>query len=332
MLCKRSDRSVDLWSTYQASKVAVKHAVSSADNYYPHDVGLWTPTWIFNSDRLSELQRAELAADIYSSLDQVEPSTLPPTQRVRFDSRRYQVGESLGDYVLSDLAYSELERQNATAGYFLRAKSYAPDLSKDHGDVFSDSERAKANQAADFLAERIQKIQADERCLSLLLECRWIAEMGRRLLRGEREPLPPENMGEKILGIVRTLIQASGDSSQYRMRYLEGTLAWLARDYRAAGEIFRQLAYDTDNVYRGRIVKRHLLSKQDHTPGVFSGRIERQVGDRRWRLYVEEVQQSIDLIDSDFAREDIRYGRSLSGFAIAFSFIGPIADPIRHIA
>ena len=329
---QRSDQSVDLWSTYQAAKVAVKHAVSSADNYYPHDVGLWTPARLFNSDRLSEPQRAELAADIYSTLDQVEPSTLPPTQRSRFESRRYLVGETLGDYLLTDLAYSELEGLDSTAGYFLRAKSYAPDLSKDHGDVFSEAERAKANQAADFLAERIQKIQVDERCLSLLLECRWIAEMGRRLLRGEREPLPAENIGEQILGIVRTLNQASGDSSQYRMRYLEGTLAWLARDYRAAGEIFRQLAYDTDNVYRGRIVKRHLLSKQDHTPSVFNGRIERQVGDRRWRLYVEEVQQSIDLIDSDFAREDIRYGRSLSGFAIAFSFIGPIADPIRHIA
>ena len=326
---QRRETSTDIWSAYKASRVAVRQAVSAADNYYPHDVGLWTPADIFASADLTESQRAELAADIYSTLDQVEQDSLPPTQREKFQWRRMSVGGALGDHALTDDAYSELETAGSTAGYFLRARQYAPDLNKEDVEVTMPADLKKAKTAADFLAERLDKIQQDERCLWLLLENRWIAEMRRRPLRGERQPLPVGDVRRQLLSIVRALNLAAGESSRYGTRYLEAVLTWLVGDYVAAREVFQQLYRETDNVYRGRIFLRHVVSDSNTAPRSFTGRIEDKRGEGRWRIRVSELNQTIDLLERDFRHEDVQYGRTLSGFAIAFNFIGPIADPIR---
>ena len=62
----------------------------------------------------------------------------------------------------------------------------------------------------------------------------------------------------------------------------------------------------------------------------FTGRIEEDRGEGRWRIRFSEFDQLIVLRDRDFPRENIRYGRTLSGVGIAFNFIGPIAEPIRR--
>ena len=327
---QRSESSADVWSAYRAARVAVRQAVSAADNYYPHDVGLWTPADLFASANLTESQRAELAADIYSTLDQVERDSLPPSQRDKFQWRRMSVGDALGDHALTDDAYAKLENSGSTAGYFLRARHYAPDLNKEDVEVTATTDLRKAKMAADFLSERFDKIQQDERCLWLLLENRWITEMRRRPLRGERQPLPVGDVQRQLLNIVRALNQAAGAASRYGTRYLEAVLTWLTGDYIAAHEIFRQLYRETDNVYRGRILFRHVVSERNGGPRSFTGRVENKRGEARWRLRVSELNQTIDLLERDFPREDLRYGRTLSGFSIAFNFIGPIADPIRR--
>ena len=329
-LAERKEPAGDIWTAYQASRVAIRKAVSAADNYHPHDVGLWAPADLLRSANLPESQRAELTADIYSMLDQVEPEALPPNQRIRFLDRLQRVGTTLGDLQLSNSAFNDLEKLGSTAGYFLRAREYAPNLSNYDVDVDDVDDLENAQIAADYLTGLFDKIQQDERCLSLLLECRWIAEMGRRPLRGERQPLPVGDGITALLDIVHTLNSAAGESSQYRTRYLEGVLTWLSEDFPAARNIFRQLEHETDNVYRRRIFRRHLVSDANQTPRKFDGRIERQSGERRWRVRVHQFNQVIDLIDSDFSREELRYGREISEFGIAFNFIGPIADPLRH--
>ena len=327
---QRMAPAIDIWSAYQAARVAVRQAVSAADNYYPHDVGLWTPADLFKTASLTDSQQAELAADIYSTLGQVDPDALPPTQRERFESRRMSVGMTLGDHALTKNAYIRLETEGSTAGYFLRARELAPDLASDQVEVTAPTDLDRAKQAADFLTVRFNKIQTDERCLSLLLECRWIAEMRRRLLRGERQPLPFGDAQQEVLEITRALNQAAGESSQYRTRYLEAVLTWLTDDYVTARETFRQLSYETDNMYRGRIFRRHVISEPDNTPRHFTGRIEQPRGEGRWLIRVNELNQTIILLASDFPRDDVQYGRMISSFAIAFNFIGPIADPIRR--
>ena len=115
---QRRETSSEIWSAYKTARVAVRQAVSAADNYYPHDVGLWTPADLFESADLTESQRAELAADIYSILDQVEQDSLPPSQKEKFHWRRMSVGDKLGDHVLTDDAYIDLKKSGSTAGYF----------------------------------------------------------------------------------------------------------------------------------------------------------------------------------------------------------------------
>ena len=327
---KRKEASADIWSAYEAARVAVRQAVSAADNYYPHDVGLWTPADLFESADLTESQRAELAADIYSTLDQVEQDSLPPSQKEKFQWRRMSVGGALSDHALTDDAYIELENAGSTAGYFLRARQYAPDLNKEDVEVTTPADLEKAKIAADFLSEHFDKIQQDERCLWLLLENRWITKMLRRPLRGERQPLPVGDVRRQLLNIVRALNLAAGESSRYGTRYLEAVLTWLTDDYIAARDIFQRLYRETDNVYRGRIFLRHVISDPSGSPRSFTGRIEDKRGEGRWRIRVSELNQTIDLLDRDFPHEDVQYGRTLSGFAIAFNFIGPLADPIRR--
>ena len=240
------------------------------------------------------------------------------------------VGMTLADHELTEDAYSQLEVANSSAGYFLRARSYAPDLSRNETDVNSPVDVQKARDAANFLYERFDSILQDERCLSLLLECRWICEMGRRPLRGERQPLPTGSVRRQMLEIARALNWAAGESSRYGTRYLEAVLTWLTEDYPAARELFHQLDRDTDNVYRWRPFKRHVVSTSAGDPEKFNGRIERQIGEGRWLIGVSELNQSIALLESDFRGEDVAYGRIIRNFAIAFNFIGPIAHPIRR--
>ena len=327
---QRKETAADIWSAYEAARVAVRQAVSAADNYYPHDVGLWTPADLFESADLTESQRAELAADIYSILDQVEYGSLPPSQKEKFQWRRMSVGDALGDHALTDDAYIELENSGSTAGYYLRARQYAPDLNREEVEVTTPADLNRAERAAEFLAERFDRIQQDERCLWLLLENRWITEIRRCPLRGERQPLPVGDVRRQFLNIVRALNLAAGHSSRYGTRYLEAVLTWLTGDYVAARDIFQQLYRETDNVYRGRILLRHVVSDRNGAPRSFTGRIEDKRGEGRWRLRVSELNQTIDLLERDFPHEDVQYGRTLTGFLIAFNFIGPIADPVRR--
>ncbi len=327
---RRRHPTSDIWSAYETARIAVRRAVSAADDYYPHDVGLWTPADLFSSAELTEYQRAELAADIYSTLDQVEQSALPPSQKARFHRRRMSVGNALGDHRLTDDAYAELEKSGSTAGYFLHARQLAPVLGEQDIEITSDTDLLKARRAAEFLTGKLDRIQQDERCLWLLLESSWIADLRRRPLRGLRQPLPVGDSRQEFLSILRSLNVAAGQSARYGTRYLEAVLTWLTGDYVAAREVFRQLYHETDNVYRGRVFLRHVVADTAGRPRRFTGRVEDKRGEGRWRLRVHEMNQVVDLLDRDFPRDDVQYGRTLSDFAIAFNFIGPIAEPVKR--
>ena len=320
--------SPDIWPAYEAARVAVRKAVSAASNYYPHDVGLWIPSDLFRRADLNDIQRAELAADIYSNLAEVEIDALSPSQRNRFEERRMRVGYTLENHALSDDAYAQLEKAGATAGYFLRARNYAPDFERDAIEIAAPSNLAKAKKAADFLEAHFDKIQSDERCLWLLLENRWIAKMKRRPLRGERQPLPVGDARRRLLEIVQALNQAAGESARYGTRYLEAVLTWLIEEYVVAREIFRQLFAETDSVYRRRMLQRHVITDSNGEPVKFTGRVERRLGEGRWNIRVDRLGQTVTLLERRFPNEEIRYGRTLSDFTVSFNFSGPIADTV----
>ena len=319
----------EVWSSYEAARSAIHRAVSVTDNYYPLDVGLWTPSDMIKIANLTELQRAELVADIYNRLDQVDIALLPPNQRERFEARRMKVGSVLKDHVLTEDAYDKLEAGGYTAGYFLRARELAPELRKEPPDDFGADECARAAQAAQFLKSRFSRIENDERCLLLLLECQWVAKMARRPLRGERQPLPVDStIRHEFHQTIQTLNQVTGDATRHVTTYLEAVLAWLTGDENGATRRFRELARETEYENPGRVVRRHMITDHEQKPQRFSGRVVQKRSDGHWRVVVDGMDMRVDLLSKDFPREDIAYGRSLNEFAIAFNFIGPIADPI----
>ena len=327
---RRKKTAGEIWSSYEAAQRAVRRAVAATESYYPLDVGLWTPDDLLKEAELTPIHRRELIADIYATLDQVEKDSLRPSQRDKFDVRKYLIGKTLENEALTEEAYTELEARGSTAGYYLRAREYAPDLGRDSGDFQGREDMSKARRASEFLSERFQQIESDSRCLFLLLECRWISEMGGRPLRGERQPLPSENdVVRELLDLVRALNNASGESSRHGTRYLEAVLTWLLGEYTQARMLFRQLADDTDFENPSRVIRRHLVTSSDSTPRRFEGRLERQRGENDWEIRIDGLSQLIYLRGRDFQDDDITDGRTIRGFGIGFNFIGPIAHPLR---
>ena len=329
-LVRQGAPSHDVWSSYEAARVAIRRAVSVNDNYYPFDIGLWTPADLLTEAELTTAQRCELEADIYATLAQVNPETLRPAQREKFEIRTMRVGATLADRELTDGAYDALEASGSTAGYFLRAREMAPQFKP--GDVIVGDQHnlRRAGRAATFLLERMNRIEEDERCLSLLLECRWVVEMERRLLRGSRQPLPAaDSVRREFLAILRALNQASGEAARYVTRYLEAVLAWTTEDEHQGIQNFRDLGRDTEHDDPGRVVRRHVIAEEDGTPRPFRGRIERQRSEGHWVVRVEGLGRKVDLLSRDFPHEEIVYGRTIANFSVAFNYIGPIADPIK---
>ena len=323
---------VEIWSSYIAAKTTIRQAMGVTDNYYPFDVALWTPIDMIKIANLTEVQEAEIKADIYSVLDQVDPNILSPKQREKFNTRRIMAGEILQDRKLTQDAYAALEASSSTAGYFLRARELAPVLRHDIDEIeIKDPEDlSRACRAAEFLTAHLERIEHDERCLSLLLECRWIAVMGRRPFRGQRQPLPVDQTTRRtLLPIVHALNRACGGAARHVTEYLEAVLAWVIGDEKGAAiQIFRELGKATEYQDPGRVVRRHVITDISREPHSFSGRVERRRSEGHWVVRVDDLNRTVDLLSRDFPHEDIAYGRSLRGFAIAFNYIGPIADPI----
>ncbi|RAZ87067.1 hypothetical protein DPM33_27430 [Mesorhizobium hawassense] len=69
---RRNSAPTEIWSSYQAARTAIRQAASATDTYFPLDIGLWTPADLLRLAPLAASQRAELMADIYSTLDLVD--------------------------------------------------------------------------------------------------------------------------------------------------------------------------------------------------------------------------------------------------------------------
>lgn len=325
----RMGSSIEVWAAYQAARTAIRRAVSVSDNYYPLDIGLWTPADILEIGNLTELQRTEIEADIYSTLDQVDPETLSPKQQEKFRVRQIKVGKVLKQQSLTDEGYAALETSGSTAGYFFRARELGPELTREKVQFNDPKDVTRAGQAADFLQARFDRIDGDERCLLLLLECRWIAATKRRLLRDQRQPLPvDEDKRRDLLQIVRALNQACGSSARHATQYLEAVLTWVGGDEQDAIRMFRRLGQETQYEDSSRVIRKHLIGDEWGIPRTFSGRVERLRSEGHWVVRVDDLRQTVDLLGRDFPRDQIAAGRSVTGFAIAFNYIGPIADPV----
>ena len=319
----------EVWSTYLAARSSVRQAASATDSYFPMDVGLWTPADLLSKCKMDDLQRAELTADIYDILDQIDLDALVPEEREKFDKRRFKTGRAIGDQDFSQAAFEDLVERGSPAGCYLRARQIAPDWQR-HPEKFSNEERQQAKAAANFLDDHMSLVEGDPRSLSLLLECRWISDLGRRPFVSQRQPLPAADQARRLLlGVVTKLNEACGENPKNMVRYLAAALTWVVGGERTAAEMFRELARDTEYEDPRRVVQHHFIADQFGHVQKFEGRVEDEPHSGTCRVRLEgRLRQIVRLRTTDFPQDDIAYGRQVRGFGVAFNFIGPIATPI----
>jgi len=318
-----------VWADYQAARVAARRAMNIAPSYFPFDVGLWMPADIFEkAASLTDVQRAELVADIYGTLDRVQAQDLAPSQAERFDIRRHKVGATLKDAKLQESALQNLEKINPQAAIFLRARSRCPELFEVEDEVLPKEVRAAAMEAAAFIRGQEQLVSMDARCLRSLLEYEWASTMGRRLLSGERQLLPSDrDQLRKLQRIVSSLLQVTAEAQEAAIRYLGATLSWVLDDVKDAEIAWRALSRDTEYEDRRRVRRHLVVSDSSGRPKRFRGRLVELKSDGHWLLELEGTRVKVDVLERDFRDLDFRSGYEMRDFAIAFNYRGPLAEP-----
>jgi hypothetical protein len=331
---KAREAGPEIWSDYQAARVASRAAIGATESYFPLDVALWTPADLLLEGQrsgvsLTEAQRAELVADIQEVLDQVDPGSLPPEQEATFQKQRVKVAQALQDNRMTEQALRRLEEINPQAAFYLRARTLAANaLQPSDGNVFDSARRAAAGSGATFLESRLAMISDDSRCLELLLTLRWLEATGRRPLRGLRQPLP-EALARRadIASVVDQLVELGGTGVRFALRHLQAALLWVRGEHRRADELWRTLSRDTEAEDRTRTTRRQFLSDDGGAPRWFRGQVVERRTRGHWWLAVQGLDARIALLEDEFKGQEIAIGREVRRFAIAFNYIGPIADP-----
>jgi hypothetical protein len=103
-------------------------------------------------------------------------------------------------------------------------------------------------------------------------------------------------------------------------------LNWLTADELRARESFRALAAETQYVERGRVISRHVIADENSKPILFDGIVDKQLGDKRWSIFIEKLSRRVDLVTGERQRANVAIGRTVRGFAVEFNYLGPIAD------
>ena len=313
------------------------------------------------SGDLSDVQRAELLADLYSAIDvaddifgvksaritrysdaatsvaghlhkDVGPEDVLVTadQKARYLERRGRVAYAIEDAQLADETLSELEGIAPAAVTFLVAKRMAEPVDSTEP-PFGNHAREVARKVVEYLLSRADAgVELDDRCNRILLRLRWAHVTGERLMLHERGRTPStKQQAYELLAIVGALNEKAGRDARNRERYLEAVLSWLVNDSSRALEIWRSLSRDTDNEDRSRVV-RWLVSTDDNgLPRNYRGRIEKR-GETDWQLRIEGIGRPIAVSVRDFSEIPFSHGRELRGFGIAFNYIGPIAHPLSR--
>jgi hypothetical protein len=286
-----------IWADYLAARVAARRAMGVALSYFPFDVGLWTPADVLeqSGDALSTAQRAELVADIYSTLDRVDSRELPPSQREQFNRRRAKLGGLLEDVELEETAIIELETDAPSVAAFLRARAMVPGIFTPDATTFTNEQRERASRAAEYLSSRQSVVSGDVRCLRLLIELRWIADTGQRLLREERRAIPHQTKSrEAVLAVARELLTATGETDA-PIRYLEAVLLWVLGDTKGSFGIWKDLSRDTEFDDRRRVIRRLLVTDSSGQPVLYRGRLAAVRTQGHWSVELDGSSARVDL-------------------------------------
>lgn len=321
----------EVWQYYVAARDSARSATFAVDSYFANDVSVWVPNDLLRDGQWSPDRIAELTADIWDGIERVDRIQLDPDQLDRFDERRANVAQTLGDRELEEEAIRALDLRGSGAGTLLRARSIGGMLSGSPDTAMANIPRAQA--VVSMMHERYETIRQDARCLRYFLRAIWLVATRSYLFGGERLPLPRDDGNRReILEMLDALVGLEGGFGDPRDQYLRAVLLWRDRRENAAKDVWRTLAQETAFSDPRRVVKHHIWTDSNGKPVLFHGRIMNDGFRGRATVRVEEIRQDISLLHRDFPDIEFRRGAIVpGGFHIAFNFIGPIADPPRRV-
>ena len=317
---------------FQSAREATHEArLLDPANYYPIDVLSWVTRDLLASDMLDERSRTEAIADLLNVFQTTEIHDLDDNQLERFNSRRVEFGDLLGDKHLSEEAFAQLIGQGSCAGFYLRASRMAGNFRTRN--KLTDENFKNIRTALSYLEEKRQEVSGDARCLELFLDLSWMLHTRTRLFEGERQT-PPLNQVQwrQFLQAIHDL-EATGQSHRgVALEFLRGLCLFHLNEVEEAIQVFRDVEIGADQVYgRRRVVRSYLASTQDGQPRTFHGTVRWiSENERRGEVYVEELRRHLLFLPREFGRPGISHGEPLGDFHIAFNFLGPIADPLTH--
>lgn len=320
-------QSDEAYAAYKAAHDAAKLAKARRDSSFSIDVSLWMPTGILRQGKsLTEVQRLEIAADLKSSIDSVDESMFDETQREKFQTRRLDAGEAMNDAPVSDDAFRRLDEAGSAAGYFMRARRLVSEKLGQSEPTTEDI--ANAKECVKYLRQHYDKINQDERCLRLLLDMEWAARTQKWMMRGLRQPFPYNESTRRVVqDIIRDMAALGEDTLATKYRYLRALTTWLEGNQQTSVTLWNELGHDTQFADSQRVSIRHVLTDQQGVPIMHRGVVERQIGIGRYSVRVAGLGLTVDFIAEYFPSTDLAVGRSVSDFAIAFNYRGPLADP-----
>jgi len=326
-LARRKASAEEVMAHYGAAKVAIISASSSSSSYHPFDIAIWAPALIVKEDVLPSAQKHELLADIYSTFDSISADVKLRNYQAEFEERRMKIAQTLSDNKLGVSAFENLKKLKPAVAYYLHARSLCPEVMDTSASVDL-AMKKRADTAVKFLENHYDELERDSRAIQLLIQLKWLVVAGERLMRHDRCVIPKDgNFQQKMLTYVETLNTLVNGNASNVYRLLEASLRWIVGDPAYAREQFNQLARDSDFEDGSRVVRRLLLVSDDADG--FRGTVEHMRKEGNWSVSVKNFAGRIDLEARQFNNEDLRKGRELRGFNIAFNFLGPIADPIR---
>lgn len=322
----------EVWQYYEAARESARAAASTADTYFISDISVWIPNDLLRDGNWDFQERAELIADIWDGLEQVDTVQLDSDQYKQYEERRYKVGQTLKNNELKQDALNALEAQGSKAWLFLKAREIGGALTK-YRDNLEPVGLEKAEKVVSFLNNYRVEIREDARCLRYSLKAFWCLFTNTYLFGQEKSPLPAKNQEKQnCLEIVELLRGIEGELGDPRMQYLQAVLLWVLSREESALEIWGELSQNTAYNDPRRVIRHHLWTAEDGKPRLFHGRvISEESGRGRFKVRVDDIRQNVELLQRDFPTINLRRNAAIAGgFHIAFNFIGPIAEPLTR--
>ena len=301
-------------------------------SFYPLDVLFWITRNLLNSRLLQGADAANALASTSNAFLTSDPDMFPPSQQEQLWGREYELAQLLSDTDLAAEAWEALIEMGSGAGHYIEALRQA---GLRPGVRLGEIAPKDAAAGYSYLRDNWDLAQRDSRNLELALDLWWLSRSGRRLLDGERMPLPFSDVDwSECLTLALRIEEQEKSQRAAVIRYIRGIAEFHLARYGAAFDTFNELEGLSEGVTgRKRIIRTYRASAPNGKPQSFTGTVQSvESNGRAGRVFVPTVGRSLHFSPRDFGWPELKKGDALGEFYVAFNLRGISADSPRHKA